>query len=208
MRFLLGLICFALFSQAKGYEPFLSFSASKTQLITFYSQHRVLPLSGLKYEFLDNTCSFNGVVKGLSKEGDIVIWRHLLPVDMMAQNRACMTQKLCLSTYSKRMFSGSRCCLKKSNAFKKIYTDMHNIIPTVLKEDVDNLLNSKKITYKGHIARAYLYMNHQYALKMKEKLYKMMLKWHKKFPPTTWEKALNRKIFKLQGTFNPYIEKL
>ncbi len=208
MRFLLLFIGFALLLQAKGYEPFLSFSASKTQLITFYSQHRVLPLSGLKYEFLDNTCSFNGVVKGLSPEGDIVIWRHLLPVDMMAQKRACMTEKICRSTYSNRMFSGPRCCLKESKSFKKIYTDMHAIIPTVLKEDVENLLNSKKITHKGHIARAYLYMNHQYALNIKEKLYQKMLKWHKNYPPTAWEKALNRKIFKLQGTFNDYIEKL
>ena len=133
MRFILGFISCALLLQAKGYEPFLSFSASKTQLITIYSQHRILPLSGLKYEFLENTCSFNGVVKGLSLEGDIVIWRHLLPVDIMAQNRACMIQKLCRSSYSKRMFSGPRCCLKESKAFKKIYTDMHNIIPTVLK---------------------------------------------------------------------------
>ena len=51
-------------------------------------------------------------------------------------------------------------------------------------------------------------MNHQYALNIKEKLYQKMLTWHKMYPPTAWEKALNRKIFKLQGTFNPYIEKL
>jgi hypothetical protein len=204
------IVAFLLFGSvwAKDFIPFLSFSASKSELIKLYSQHRVLPLSGYTYRFDEESCSVSGFVDGVSSEPERVLWRYLVPEKMMGQGMKCMQERLCKSTLSHRYLKGPICCRRISKAFKNMSSDLHNIIPTVLKEEQDDLIELKSIADKGSIARIYLYMIKQYGLKIEKKLLNRVKKWHELYPVSAWEKQLNRKIFQLQGTFNPYIEKL
>ncbi len=191
-----------------AFTPFLSFSASKSELIKLYSKHRILPVSGLRYAFDPESCSVDGYVSGLTKEPEKILWRYVVPESLMGKGMACMTQKVCLSSFSHRYIKGPICCRKISPAFKKMSADMHNIIPTVMQEGVENLWDAQKVVHKGNIARIYLYMQYQYKLDLDANLLDQLRHWDQLEPPTAWEKNLNKKIFELQGTFNPYIEKL
>lgn len=208
MQKFLILLFLVVSTQLHAFTPYLSFSASKSELIKLYSQHRILPLSGLQYEFEPDSCAIDGFVSQVKAEPEKILWRYLVPELVMGQGMKCMTQKVCFSSFSKRYIKGPICCRKISPRYKKMNADMHNIIPTAFKEGTANLLDSKKIVYKGSIARIYLYMQYQYGLHYDTKLLEKLQNWHKNQPPTRWEKRLNRKIFQLQGTFNPYIEKL
>jgi len=77
-----------------------------------------------------------------------------------------------------------------------------------LQGSQEYLIQTKNIKDKGNIARIYLYMIDRYNLKVEDSLRDLCLTWHHQYPVSPWEKEKNRKIFKLQGTFNPYIEKL
>lgn len=193
---------------SKGYEPFLSFSASKSALVKIYSKHKILPLSGLSYHFSEKSCSSDGYVTIASSQEEMIRWRQLIAESVIGEGMACMTQRMCQSTQSDRLYSGTGCCRKISEKFKKMSTDLFNIIPTVSKEGQEQLIWSKNIVDKGNIARRYLYMMDQYDFKVEKEIKNLAVKWHEKHPVSDWEKKINRQIFKLQGTFNPYIEKL
>lgn len=203
---LLLLLYFTAFG--KDFNPFLSFSSSKSQLTKLYSQNKNLPLSGLHYIFDEQSCAVDGFVHGMGNEPEKILWRHLVNETVMGEGMACMQKKLCLSSFSGRYFKGPMCCRKSSPKFSKMSADMHNIIPTVLKEAKSNLLSVNKITQKGRIARIVLYMHETYGLSFTSNQIQRYKQWHFKYPVSSFERALNRQIFELQGTFNPYVEKL
>lgn len=202
------MIFFTLVSLARGYQPFLSFSSSSSAMNKIYSKYKVLPLSGKHYYFSEGDCSVEGLVDITNQKTEKVQWRHLIPESVIGSGMACMTQRLCQSTLSDKLYSGPGCCRKISLRFKQISSDLFNIIPTVLQEKHKNLIHVKHIFDKGSIARSYLYLIDRYAIKVDESIKKLCLLWHRKYPVSAWEKEKNRKIFKLQGTFNPFIEKL
>ena len=208
MRYYLLLCSFFLVGSAKEFTPFLSFSSSKSELIRLYSAHKVLPLSGHTYRFDAQSCSVDGFVDGVANEPEMILWRHLVSEKIIGQGLRCMTEKVCLSSFSHRYYKGAMCCRKVSKSFRDMSADLHNIIPTVLKENVKELIELENIVDKGAVARVYLYMMNQYGLNIEKKLLQKIRRWHKHYPVSEWEKELNKKIFQLQGTFNPYIEKL
>ena len=207
-RLLLLLMLLTSFSFARGYQPFLSFSASASAMNGIYSKHKILPISGRSYYFSKGDCSVEGLVDIKKNQTESVRWRHLIPEAIMGQGMECMTKRICQSTLSNRLYSGAGCCRKVSPRFKKLSSDLFNVIPTVLQEDHKRLIKIGTIVHKGDIARSYLYLIDTYGIKVERKIKELCKRWHKKYPVSTWEREKNRKIFKLQGTFNPYIEKL
>jgi deoxyribonuclease I len=198
---------FYTYAYAKDFVPFLSFSSSKSALMTIYSKHKVLPLSGLSYVFSDKDCSAEGYVM-LNGEAEKILWRMLIPEELFGKGMLCMEEKICFSTFSKRYHKGPMCCRRKSEKFRKMSSDMHHIIPTINREYEKNLLEIDEVSDKGMIARAILYMYDTYQLDIDEKIIKQARDWHKVYPVSAWDKQRNKKIFELQGTFNSYIEKL
>ena len=59
---------------------------------------------------------------------------------------------------------------------------------------------------RGQIARAYLYMQKTYKIKLSDKQLRLMLLWNNKYAPTQHEIDRNRLIYKYQKTLNPFIE--
>ena len=215
--------------EARGYEPFLSFSASKSALIKIYAEHKKLPISGCDYFFDPKGCSIAGIVDLKSCDYKIkndpimarqVQWMHVLDPYHFGEEFSCLTKRECRSSYSKKIYKGIRCCKQKSAKFKKMYADMHNIIPVIgafrklrqgryLKEARELEAEKGVVTpddAKGTVARAYLYMIKTYDIKMPKRLKQMWLRWHKEHPVTSWEKKKKHLIFKLQDTSNWYIQ--
>lgn len=59
---------------------------------------------------------------------------------------------------------------------------------------------------RGQIARAYLYMQKTYKIKLSDKQLRLMILWNNKYAPTKHEIERNRLIYKYQKTLNPFIE--
>ena len=60
---------------------------------------------------------------------------------------------------------------------------------------------------RGNIARAMLYMADRYDLKLYRRQREMLERWNREDPPDAAEKARNRRIKRVQGNGNPWIEK-
>lgn len=60
---------------------------------------------------------------------------------------------------------------------------------------------------KGRIARSMLYMNSEYGLSLRG-MENLMLRWHIKYPVDSEELWRNYAIYKLQGTYNPWISEI
>lgn len=58
---------------------------------------------------------------------------------------------------------------------------------------------------RGIIARTYLYMQDTYQIMLTEEERRLFLHWHQHYPPSTWERERNQKIYTLQGNSNHYI---
>ena len=200
---------------AKGYEPFLSFTASKSELIKIYATHKWLPLSGCHYYFDPKGCSITGLVDFKScaykvQEDPLMAsqiqWMHVLDPFHFGSHFRCLREKTCTSTYKQKKYQGIRCCKKQSTKFKTMYADMHNIIPVI-----GEFRKLRKGSYfkepevaptipgimvrdeaKGMVARTYLYMIDRYDVNSDPELKKMWLRWHHQHPPTLWEKKKNR----------------
>lgn len=219
---LILLLCSSLL--ARGYEPFLSFSASKTQLNTIHALHKVLPISGCRYHFDPKGCSVAGIIEYDScdlipysdpLQAKQVDWMHIMLPHKFGQGRECMASNACLSTYRKRPYGGVRCCKKIDAEFNKMYSDMHNIIPVAggyrtirnkqifCEPSLSGIEPDRRA--KGWIARAYLYMIKEYGLKVDKAYIKIWHRWNRKYPPSSFEIEREEAIYKLQGTRNPYI---
>ena len=59
---------------------------------------------------------------------------------------------------------------------------------------------------RGIIARDYLYFNKQYSMKLSKQELRKYQAWNKMYPPNKWELQRNRRIAKVQGNPNEFIQ--
>lgn len=160
-------------------------------------------------------------------------WEHIVPVSWFGRDRPCWREPLCQSKNGKR-FKGRNCCEKIDPEFKKMYTDLHNLIPVIgeinkarsyfkfgefkheptpgssygtcdlIISDSDKMIEPSKQD-KGLIARAVLYMHAQYGVSIASTDKKMYQRWNQAYPPSPWEIRWNEKIKQVQHTDNKYI---
>lgn len=110
--------------------------------------------------------------------------------------------------------------------------DMHNLFPAVgeLNADRNNfrfdfevgksgqygacefnvLFKDRRVKVReeirGVIARAYLYFNKQYGMKISKQEMQKYQAWNKQYSADEWERKRNQHINDIQGNLNPYIE--
>jgi deoxyribonuclease-1 len=61
---------------------------------------------------------------------------------------------------------------------------------------------------KGVVARAYLYMDDAYGeYRMSRQQKRLMETWDSMYPPDAWECERNRRIRRVQGNGNPFVER-
>lgn len=164
-------------------------------------------------------------------------WIPLVSKKILAANRPCYEQKICINHQGQR-YKGLNCCKRTDQLFNIMLYDLHNRLPVIHsiaknihthRFDTISEPNESAIIYypncafrvhskqkiiepnhqlKGEIARIYLYMQDTYHLSIQESQLELFKKWHQANPPSKWEKQKNRAIQKIQGNVNPYVERL
>jgi len=189
-------------------------------------------------------CSFNqyGIIDFSScdyKPNDIrkdkrISWEHVVPVSWYGRRLSCWHQKPCQHN-NKTYHRGRECCSETDENFKKMETDLHNLVPAIRSVNMarKNYVfgefyspNKSKYFYrnchiiiddkyqvvepcdevKGMIARIHLYMAKKYEIPLGDQQLRLMKDWNARFPAKEWEKVWNRKVAQIQGNLNEYIQ--
>ena len=58
----------------------------------------------------------------------------------------------------------------------------------------------------GDIARTMFYMEKTYGFRLSDQQRKLFTAWHRQDPPDAWERERNRRIAKIQGRENTFIQ--
>ena len=163
-----------------------------------------------------------------------VEWEHIVPVSWFGNSLPCWRHPICDKKNGKK-FKGRACCELKDIQFRKMYTDLHNLIPVIGEvnaarknyrfTEFSPLTPEKHLSFhgckiaisdahravepsdeiKGLIARAHLYMAHTYPFKLSKKQTTLFWHWNQSYPPSAWEREWNKKVTQVQGNDNLFI---
>ncbi len=159
---------------------------------------------------------------------------HIVPVDNFGKtfpewhegHRACESKG--------KPFKGRKCLELVSQEFKLMESDLYNLYPSLIAANTlrGNLnfqmlgsqaplpfgpscpmrMQNRHIEppehARGPIARTYLYMEDAYPrYRMSEQQRKLMEAWDREYPPSSWECERARRIRKVQGNPNVFVER-
>ena len=220
-----------------------SFSSSKKKLlkkvyydhkITFYCQnpYEIKRVKGKEKTLIIADDSKYTSRNEFTKKGKVNIrakrveWEHIIPAENFGRQFSCWRNgdDKCVTKKGKE-YKGRRCCRKVSPIFKKMESDMFNLVPSIGEVNADRrnyrYMDTKdkikgqygecsfKVDFKnkkaypadytkGFIARTNLYFQKKYKLKLSKKEQQMFKAWDKMYPKTKWEKIREGRIEKLQ----------
>lgn len=161
-----------------------------------------------------------------------VEWEHIVPAENFGKSMAskCWVEAVCTKKNGKS-YKGRSCCLKVDKQFQKMHNDLHNLVPAIGEMNGDRsnfrfstlestdhkygncdfkiLFKDRKVEppdeNKGTIARAYLYFNKNYKMKLSKQQKSLFQEWNRKYQPEPWEVEWDKNIFKIQGNHNTFI---
>ncbi len=205
------------------------FSYTKKQAKKIWADHRESFYCGCTFDkhlsVHHASCSYTPIDKRRAKK---IEWEHLVPVSWFGHHRSCWEN----AKYNKR--DPRSHCEKIDPVFKIMLHDLHNLVPAIGEVnkarsnygfttlETKTLFNGCEITIdknakkvepkdsiKGTIARVHLYMEQTYGeneFRLSAKQREQYLDWHKRFPPSAWEKTWNKRVFNIQGKNNSFID--
>jgi deoxyribonuclease-1 len=211
-----------------------SFQEAKKQAKVIFSDMRKTFYCDCKFDKqlnVDlNSCDY--VPRKNKKRASRVEWEHIVPAENFGKGMQskCWIEPICEKKNGKS-YKGRSCCLKVDEDFQKMHNDLHNLVPAIGEVNGDrsnfrfSTLESSDYTYgncnfkisfknrkvepddevKGTVARAYLYFNQHYKMKLSKQQRKLFMSWNEEFPPKQWEIDWDMKIFKIQGNHNSFI---
>ena len=126
---------------------------------------------------------------------------------------------------------GRRLC-KKDPVFKKMESDLHNLVPAIGEVNGDRsnykfgMIEGEKRSYgscdveikfkakraeprpevRGDISRIYFYMRDRYGLRLSRQQERLFKAWSNSDPVDSWERKKNKRVLKIQGNSNPYVQ--
>ncbi len=213
-----------------------SFSKSKKILlkkiyydnkITFYcnNPYDIATVRGKQKTLIIKDKQYYSPRKPLYKSGKVntraqrVEWEHVMPAHNFGKHLPCWK-------------NGGRKACRKDKTFKTIEADMHNLVPAIgevngnrsnyrygandpevgqygqCKVQVD--FKAKRAYVKddirGDIARIYFYMSDKYNIRLSKQERNMMQAWSSLDQISQWEKIKNKRVEKIQGNGNKFIE--
>ena len=214
-----------------------NFQEAKKQAQIIWSANPVTIYCGCRY---DNHLNVEHQSCGYDpkdcKRANKVEWGHLILASWLGRQRPCWRESLCENKKGKK-YKGRKCCEKIDAEYRKMYTDLHNLVPVIgevnqarndyrfgefypeNREQKYNfhgckiIINSQyrviepRDEVKGLIARAHLYMADTYSFKLSKNQERMFVQWNRSFPPSDWEIEWNRNVKEIQGNDNLYITK-
>lgn len=153
---------------------------------------------------------------------------HVMPASYFGDGLDCWEQELCTDSDGEK-FKGRECCKEFDAAFNAAHNDLHNLFPSVGEVNGDRSSSvygevpGEARRYgdcdfevgggvaepapgvRGDVARAWLYMADTYGVDISQ--HRSMLEgWHREDPPDDWERERSRRVKKIQGRGNPWIE--
>lgn len=160
-------------------------------------------------------------------------WEHVIPAENFGRQFACWRDgaTACVKKDGKP-YKGRKCCEKVDRKFAIMQADMHNLRPAIgeLNGDRSNFrygmitgepraygrcdfevdLKERRVEPKedirGDIARTYWYFEKEYGMKISDHDRKLLQAWEKSDPADQWERERNKRIGKIQGGVNSFIE--
>ena len=155
-------------------------------------------------------------------------WEHMVPAENFGRTFKEWREghPSCVDRRGKP-FKGRNCAEKASKAFRHMHADMHNLAPAIgavnaarqnynfaLLPEAASAFGSCAMKIEGNkvepperargmVARAYLYMQAEYAqFSMGRPQRQLMEAWDRMYPPDVWECTRARRIAALQGNPN------
>jgi deoxyribonuclease-1 len=173
-----------------------------------------------------------GVLRG-SPRAERVEAAHVLPPEQLAQSLRCWhtpeTFPDCRNGGS--LLSGRRCCERVDKTFAAASTDLHNLVPAVGAINAaranlawGELESGQQIgncamrfdpivrrvqppeAVRGDVARILLYMHDTYGFRLSRQDRRLYAAWNNLDPPDDREMERNRRIRRIQGRGNRYVE--
>lgn len=208
-----------------------NFQEAKKAAKLIWQDHKLTFYCGCQYDnqlVIDHaSCHYRPLDARRAKR---VEWEHVVPVSWFGYTRPCWRERIC-KTKKGKTYAGRQCCEKVDPEFRRMYYDLHNLVPAVgeinqarahfrfiegqinqpsaqgceIQIDENRRTVIPKPALKGMIARIYLYMAHQYPLKLSKQQREQFIRWHRDYPPDAWEKEWNLRVKAVQGTDNHFI---
>jgi deoxyribonuclease I len=203
---------------------------------TVYSGHRVTFYCGCRYDRDGRTdlkgCGL-GTLDGSSRAQRVEA-EHVFPVSQFGNSRRCWREPAAFSKCRSdggNTLSGRACCERVDPTFVTAQNDLHNLVPAVgainaarsnfnwgelrsgsrlgdCEMRFDPILRRVQPpdAVRGEIARTMFYMRDSYGFRLSQQDEKLYAAWNNADPPDAWEIERNRRIRRLQGKGNRYVE--
>lgn len=207
---------------AQGNESGNSFSSAKKILQKqVYKDHRITFYAGCTYDTKKQvdwgSCGYEP--RKRAERGARIEWEHVMPAWEFGHQLQCWQK-------------GGRKACKKDARFNQMESDMHNLRPAIgeLNGDRSNyrygMIQGEPRAYgavdfevdfkqkvaeprpevRGDIARTYFYMEKEYDIRIGKKQRQLFEAWDRSDPVDDWERERSKRIERLQGNGNSFIE--
>ena len=207
-----------------------SFSKAKKLSMKIYSDNPVSFYCGCKYKpklkagkkskrLTPDWSSCGYTPRKNKNRASRIEWEHVMPAHHFGHQMQCWQK------------GGRRLC-KKDPVFKKMESDLHNLVPAIGEVngdrsnykfgmiegemrsygscDVEINFKAKRVEprpeVRGDIARIYFYMRDRYRLRLSHQQEQLLKAWSKVDPVDSWEIKKNKRVLKIQGNSNPYVQ--
>lgn len=200
------------FSQAKAYAVAINADAPGS----FYCGCKI-SWNGKKGTPDLASCGYQ--VRKNAERASRIEWEHVVPAWTFGHQLQCWQE------------GGRKNCAKDAG-YRRIESDLHNLQPSVgevngdranfmygqwrggegqygqcaMKVDFKNKLAEPPEQARGAIARTWFYMRDQYKISMSSQQTQLMTAWSKLNPVNSWECERDKRIARVQGNHNPYVQ--
>ncbi|WP_461537088.1 endonuclease [Spongorhabdus nitratireducens] len=206
--------------------PPSSFSKAKRIAAQVYATHTKTFYCGCDYNTKGKklipadlkSCGYE--IRKQVKRANRIEWEHVVPAWDFGHQLQCWQN------------GGRKNCKKKSDVFRRMEADLHNLVPSIgeingdrsnfrfgvldyisdmygqcdFKVDFKQRRAEPPEAQRGKIARTYLYMDDHYSeFSLGKQQRRLMESWNKMYPVTDWERERNQRIASIMGWGNPYI---
>ncbi|QVL49696.1 MAG: endonuclease [Thiocapsa sp.] len=203
---------------------------------TVYRGHRVTFYCGCRYDRNGRTdlegCGL-ATLDGSSRAQRVEA-EHVFPASQFGNFRRCWREPAAFSQCRSdggNILSGRACCERVDPTFVTAHNDLHNLVPAVGAINAarsnfnwGELRSGQRLgdcairfdpilrrvqppdAVRGEIARTMFYMRDTYGFRLSRQDEKLYAVWNNADPPDDWEIERNRRIRRLQGKGNRYVE--
>jgi deoxyribonuclease I len=213
-----------------------SFSSAKAVLYEqIYEDHRETIYCGCRYDTRGQvrlgSCGLQGVTDPRARRVEA---EHVFPAAQFGKIRQCWREPAafpkCTSS-SGRTLSGRECCERVDTVFATAFRDLHNLYPAngyingqrsdynwgmvsggerfgdcEIRIDASQRRVQPPTARRGEIARTMLYMRDTYRFRLSRQDVQLYAAWNNADPPDAWEVERDKRIKRVQGSGNKYVE--